>query len=305
MGTFLGIDTSNYTSSGALFYEDGTINQAKKLLPVSQGQLGLRQSDALFHHTKQLSSVLNQLLPSDIKAVGVSNKPRNVEDSYMPCFLAGVNTAEVLAKALDVPIHYFSHQQGHLAALYSVNRLDLLEKDFLAFHLSGGTSEGLLVKNTLKGDIEIISETLDLNAGQVIDRVGKMLEFPFPSGKYLEELALNFNGSFKIKTAVKGNNFALSGVENLCLKMLKDGKTKEEISAFCLEYIIKTIDKVLENLIEKHKGLEIVFSGGVASNSIMRERFSGKYQAYFAEPIYSADNAAGIAVLTAYKHGKF
>ncbi len=302
MKSVLGIDTSNYTTSVALSLDNHEIVQEKMLLPVASGSLGLRQSDAVFHHTKQLPQVFQKLPKTDITCIGVSEKPRNITSSYMPCFLTGVGTAEILANALSVPLHKFSHQQGHIAAaLYSVNRLDLLDKSFLAYHLSGGTSEVLLVKNGVLNEIEIIGETLDLNAGQVIDRVGKMLDLPFPSGRYIDELALKSSvKKFSIKPSIKGCNFALSGVENKCKNMLD--KDKEEVAAYCLEYIIQTIDKVTENILLEYKDMPIVFSGGVSCNTMLKERMQ-KYNALFAEPVFSADNAAGVAVLARYKEG--
>ena len=143
----LGLDTSNYTTSAALL-QIGKMTSCGKLLPVKPGEIGLRQSDAVFHHTRQLPQVMAELggAVRHARAIGVSNRPRDAEDSYMPCFLVGIGTAEMLGQALGVPVHRFSHQQGHIAAaLYSAERLDYLERPFLAFHLSGGTTEAVLV----------------------------------------------------------------------------------------------------------------------------------------------------------------
>ena len=146
MSLFLGIDTSNYTTSVALYDSaTGEIAQKKQLLPVREGQLGLRQSDAVFHHTAQLHTLFGELLegvnPREIAAIGVSTRPRPVDGSYMPCFTVGENTAKILSAVLRVPLFVFSHQEGHIAAaLYSAKRDDLFDKEFLAFHVSGGTT---------------------------------------------------------------------------------------------------------------------------------------------------------------------
>ena len=100
----LGVDTSNYATSLAVFDTAGEVVCAKKrFLPVKPGQLGLRQSDALFHHTTALPEMLHELAQefdlTRIDAVGVSQKPRPAEGSYMPCFLAGVNAATAFAAA--------------------------------------------------------------------------------------------------------------------------------------------------------------------------------------------------------------
>ena len=143
----IGIDTSNYTTSAALV-KDGRVEvNSKKLLPVRPGELGLRQSDAVFHHVQQIGDVLAPVLSAcgPVRAVGVSTRPRAVEGSYMPCFTVGAAVARALAMSHRVPLHTFSHQQGHIAAaLYSAGQLSLLKETFLVFHVSGGTTEALI-----------------------------------------------------------------------------------------------------------------------------------------------------------------
>ena len=304
MALYLGIDTSNYTTSTALYNsETGEMKQSKRLLPVKKGELGLRQSDAVFHHTQQLSELFLSLMADvneEIEAVAVSSRPRPVDGSYMPCFTVGLNSAQMLATALNVPLYTFSHQEGHIsAALFSADMTELFSKEFLAFHVSGGTTEGLLVKpNEFCGfDIELVAETLDLNAGQAVDRVGLMLDLQFPCGKELEKLALNFTESIKVKPCLKGANCCLSGVENICKKLLNEGKSKEYISAFCLKFIEETIFKMTEKLLEQYGDLPVVYAGGVMSNSIIQKNLKSKINCVFAKPEYSCDNSAGIAYL--------
>lgn len=304
MALYLGIDTSNYTTSTALYNsETGEMKQSKRLLPVKKGELGLRQSDAVFHHTQQLSELFSSLMTDvneEIKAIAVSSRPRPVDGSYMPCFTVGLNSAQMLATALNVPLYTFSHQEGHIsAALFSADMTELFSKEFLAFHVSGGTTEGLLVKpNEFCGfDIELVAETLDLNAGQAVDRVGLMLDLQFPCGKELEKLALNFTESIKVKPCLKGANCCLSGVENICKKLLNEGKSKEYIAAYCLKFIEETIFKMTEKLLEQYGDLPVVYAGGVMSNSIIQKNLKSKINCVFAKPEYSCDNSAGIAYL--------
>ena len=207
MSVYLGIDTSNYTTSVCLYLaEDGSVISKRKLLPVRDGELGLRQSDAVFHHVQQLPDLFSQAFAEykgEIKAVGVSYAPRTVEGSYMPCFTVGLTSARILSESMRIPMYTFSHQQGHIAAaLYSINRLDLLHQPHIAFHVSGGTTEALGV-NMDEGFLStrLIAKTLDLNAGQLIDRVGVMLGLHFPCGKELEQLALECNETIRPKTA--------------------------------------------------------------------------------------------------------
>lgn len=299
----LGIDTSNYTTSVALMNDRGEIIQRKKLLHVKKGSVGLRQSDAVFHHTQQLYSLYSELVndidTSEIKAVGVSVKPRPVDGSYMPCFTVGYNAARMISDTLKVPLYTYSHQEGHIAAaIYSAKCEKLFKEKFIAFHVSGGTTEAVLAEPDGSGfKAEIIANTLDLNAGQAIDRVGVMLGLDFPCGKELERLALKYDGEVKVKPTLKGADCCLSGLENLCRKMYDSNMSKEHISCFCLKYIEATLCAMTEELISAYGNLPLLFAGGVMSNSIIRNTIENKFSAHFAAPEFSADNAAGIAYL--------
>lgn len=304
MSYFLGIDTSNYTTSVALYNSDNNeIISKKKLLPVKPGEKGIRQSDAVFHHTVQLPELMDELFEGkqyDILGVGVSVKPCNEEGSYMPCFLTGISVATSISNALNIPLYRFSHQDGHIvAALYSADKIDMINQRFIAFHISGGTSQALLVEPDDKYfKTKIISDSLDLKAGQAVDRVGISIGLKFPCGPELEKLALNSNKKLqKIKVFRRDGNFSLSGVENKCKKMLDGGETQEDVSMFCLSYIYSAIDDTVNEILLNYGNLPVVFSGGVMSNSIIRKELLKKYNSYFAEPYYSSDNACGIAIL--------
>ena len=165
----LGVDTSNYATSLAVFDTAGEVVCAKKrFLPVKAGQLGLRQSDALFHHTAALPEMLQELAQefdlTKIDAVGVSQKPRPVEGSYMPCFLAGVSAATAFAAARDIPLIHTTHQQGHAAAaLYAAKGEALFSQKVLLFHISGGTTDLLLCDQVRA--ITTLGTSTDLYAG--------------------------------------------------------------------------------------------------------------------------------------------
>lgn len=310
MALFAGFDTSNYTTSVALFdSETGKVIHRKKLLPVKEGSLGLKQSDAVFHHVKQLPELVSDLfaeMDQPLKAVGVSTKPRSMDGSYMPCFLVGNLAAETTCAVAKAPKYEFSHQQGHVAAaLYSCGRLDLLKQEFIAFHFSGGTTECVHVRPDEEQILstEIIAESLDLKCGQVIDRVGNMLNMPFPSGKYLDELSQKSNKTYKVKPTFKDNNVCVSGVENQCKKRLEQGEAPEDVAKFCLESVCAIVETMIRHNMEQYPGLPLIFSGGVMSNSLIRARVTEKFGGSFAAPEFSSDNAAGIAVLTAVKAG--
>ena len=298
-----GIDSSNYRSSAAVVFDDLKYQSNRKLLQVAKGERGLRQSDAVFLHTKQLPYLIKELLlnidVSDISCIGVSDKPRRVENSYMPCFLTGLGYAEILSSALNVPLFKFSHQEGHIAAaLLSSGRLDLLDKEFIAFHVSGGTTEALLVSPADVGfNAKIIAKTLDLHLGQVIDRIGVKLGLDFPAGEQLEKLALKGNSIKKPKPCIKGFDCALSGAENICQKMLDDGELYENIAAYAIDFAAETLCQMTLKLKNEFGNLPFVYSGGVMANNIIKNKLQQITNANFASIELSGDNAVGIALL--------
>lgn len=313
MGLYLGIDTSNYTTSVAVYDSvSKQVVQSKRLLPVKSGELGLRQSDALFHHTVALPELVEETLSKieykKIDAVAVSNRPRNVSGSYMPCFLSGVSVARGIAAALGVPCYFFSHQEGHIAAaMYSANRMDLLSQEFVAFHLSGGTTEALLVKPHTGEhvfDAEIIAKSLDLKAGQSVDRIGVMLGLDFPAGMALDALAQKSDKEYKLKPFMRGCDCSFSGLENKAKDLFNKGEKKEDIAKYCFDYIKHALDSMTKAIIEQYGELPLLFSGGVMSNTIINKFITERYNAFFASPVFSSDNAAGIALLASVRNEK-
>ena len=305
MPEFLGIDTSNYTTSAAVYVsEDNRIYQTKKLLPVKEGELGLRQSDAVFHHTKQLPEMIERLFgETELSApmtVTASARPRNTEGSYMPCFLCGEGFARSYSAVTGAKLYTTSHQIGHiLAALYSADRLELVKEPFIAFHVSGGTTDCLLCEPDEDNVLSIseIGTSLDLKAGQAVDRTGVMLGLRFPCGAELEKLAAGADKHYKVKPVLKNGSCCLSGVENKCGSMLKNGESPENTARYCLDFIADTIIAMTAYAVEKHGELPLVFAGGVMSDVIIRDRIISRYpSASFAEPQFSCDNAAGVAI---------
>ena len=310
----LGIDTSNYTTSVSVMTLEGELlANLKRLLPVKPGERGLRQSEAVFAHTVNIPELMKEvgeiLQGRSIVAVGVSSKPRNIEGSYMPCFLSGIAAAESIANVLGVKLYRFSHQCGHImAAVYSSGEEALLGCDFGAFHISGGTTELVRVTPTENGfETELVGGTADLNAGQVIDRIGVYLGMKFPAGPALEAEALkNTEKIPKKKISSNGMIVNLSGLENMAIKLYSDTNNIPLTSAFVFDYIGKAISAMLDGYTEQYGEGKVVCAGGVMCNSIIKAMLKEKYDVCFAEPSMSADNAVGIAALTlrAYKSEK-
>ncbi len=297
----IGIDTSNYTTSIA-FYDGKDGENCSRILPVKQGELGLRQSDAVFAHTKSLPELSGRLFShvrgEDITGVGVSTRPRAVAGSYMPCFLVGYSHGKLLADALGVPLIEVSHQQGHVAAsLWSSGHMELMEQPHLAWHLSGGTTELLLVEPEGRNvSCTRIGGTTDISAGQLIDRTAQLLGLPFPGGKHLDALSkeAEHQAFFRVKCA--NGEFSLSGVQNKVQQYYASGKTPAETAAYSLGSVIHGVFTATQQAMAAYPGLRVVFSGGVASNSLLRQKME-PLKPIFAQPQFSADNAMGVAVL--------
>ena len=298
----IGIDTSNYTTSIACFDGVGGLN-CSKLLPVKQGELGLRQSDAVFAHIKSLPELSGRLFDhmdvGAITAVGVSTRPRAVDGSYMPCFMVGYTHAKLLSDALKVPLIEVSHQQGHVAAsLWSADHMELMDLPHLAWHLSGGTTELLLVEPDGKNvKCTKIGGTTDISAGQLIDRTGVMLGLPFPAGKHIDALSKEASMKEVFKVKCPGMEFSLSGVQNKVQQFHAKYENPAETAAYALRCVAGAVYQATKNALKEYPGLRVVFSGGVASNSMLRDVIA-PLDPIFSQPQYSTDNAMGVAVLT-------
>lgn len=306
---YLGIDTSNYTTSVALLSSDGSlIANIKRPLPVKQGERGLRQADALFAHIKNLPSAMREakeyLAGRSPAAIGVSEKPRNAEGSYMPCFLAGISAAESASAVTGAKIYRFSHQCGHImAALYGSGRFDLLGKSFAAFHVSGGTTELVRVRSSSAEGFctELLGGTKDVNAGQIIDRVGVLMGLSFPAGPAMEELALKNTKKPPVRRIRETDlSVNLSGVENLAAKLYAETGDRSLVADFTLRTIGGALISLSEGYENRYGKSEFVYAGGVISNSIIRSMLAGRFAASFAPPALSADNAVGVACLARY-----
>ena len=305
----LGVDTSNYTTSLAAFDLDGKLLANVKVpLRVSEGARGLRQSDAVFEHTRNIPIAINELSAlvdiSRAIAVGCSEKPRNAEGAYMPCFLSGIAAAECFAAATGAKKYAFSHQDGHIrAAAYSAG-FDIKDgEDFAAFHVSGGTTELLHVhpeRGALK--VTLIGETKDLNAGQLIDRIGVKMGLKFPCGAEMDKLALKCKEKPKgLKVCVNGMNCNLSGGENLAGSLYEKSGDRELTSAYAFAFVAKTLTKMTEALRESYPDIPVVYAGGVMGSRYIKGILNFK-NVYFAEPQFSSDNAVGVALLAYEKY---
>ena len=309
---FLGIDTSNYACSVAIYDSTGNSFAANERidLPVKKGELGLRQNEAVFEHTKLLPILFGRTSISDklnsIAAVAVSAAPTGEPGSYMPCFLAGLSVATAVSVALGVPLYRTNHQAGHIMAAVHSCRSDKLDRGkFYAVHLSGGTTD-LLCCNTLFAMPEVmpVSSSSDLHAGQCVDRIGRMLGIEFPAGKMLSALAANAPYTIKPRCSMLAcGKCSISGLQNQCEQMFNAGEEKSVIARYCLESIAETVLGIVKA--NCNDSLPVLMSGGVSSSDIIKSYLSDRDARFlFAEPDFCRDNAAGTAILASRLKGE-
>ena len=300
----LGLDTSCYTTSAAL-YDGAEPRQNRRLLPVPAGERGLRQSEAVFAHVKQLSQILLPLLEEigeeKISCVCASVSPRDGEDSYMPVFQVGASHGRAIAAALQVPFYETTHQRGHIAAAKWGTGLN--SDRFLALHLSGGTTDVLLLDGE---NLTPIGTSIDLHAGQLVDRVGVALGLPFPSGPYLEELALQGKSQARVPVSMEkdGLRCHLSGAEAQLMRMIQSGEKKEDVAAETYSILQRTVLRLLEAAAEATGTKDILLAGGVASSQLFRQLLCQRNEKrrtglnlFFGRPEFSGDNAVGAAII--------
>lgn len=309
MSNILAFDTSNYTTSACVFStEHGILWENRILLPVREGECGVRQNDAVFLHTKNLQTLFDAVPKFTIDFVCASKCPSEKHNSYMPCFNVGMAFAKTISSLLSVPYYECSHQKNHIcAAIYSTNNLNLLKEHFIAYHVSGGTTDVCLCSPSNNGAFDVlkIGGTADISCGQLIDRTGVMLGLAFPAGKSIESLSdSNLTGKVKIKNTDGYFNF--SGFENKTSDMFKSGNSKEQISNFALDVVCSFLISSITYFRQKYNNIPIILSGGVMSNKIISNLVSNQFNnIYFSNPKYSVDNALGTAVLCAFEMGLF
>lgn len=305
---YLGIDTSAYTTSFAAVAEHGLAWEKRLVLDVPLGDTGLAQSAAFFQHVQNLPELVQAVpafLWTELAAVGVSTAPRPVGGSYMPVFTAGFAVAQAVAAARQIPLLLTSHQEGHVAAGL-VSAGGPLSERFLALHLSGGTTELLLVERGEAGKFKLtlLGGTTDLHAGQFVDRVGVRLGLEFPAGKHLEQLASGASpeAASLLPSAVQGLKVSFSGVESAARRLISQGVPYPEVARAVEGCVARTAAKLISEGKRQTELAEVLVVGGVSANKFIRSelerRLGSAVHLYWALPDWSRDNAIGVAFLT-------
>ncbi|MDY3957111.1 MAG: glycoprotease [Allisonella histaminiformans] len=314
MARFIGIDTSCYTTSVAVYdSQQGLVAEERTVLKVKQGHRGLSQSEMVYQHVRNLPELFHKIGNEihSISGIGVSAFPRRRADSYMPAFLVGKGAGEMLSQTLHVPLYLFSHQENHAMAAMR-NRPEIWNIPFYMMHLSGGTQDVLSVTWEAENmHFKNVMTSMDITAGQLIDRVGVALGLPFPAGKHVEALAKGADNPCQFPVARVKNAFSFSGVETTVQKCIREGnQSSENVAAGVLQAIGRALKKELLSY-PFESGRTMIAVGGVMSNTYLRHIVMeiGKKKGLtvlFADPVYSSDNASGNAfgAFMRYSHEK-
>lgn len=314
MGLVLGVDTSSYTTSLCLLDANGDmVSEQRKILDVASGSRGLRQSEALFQHVRNLPTLTEQISSDlgggNLVSIGVSSKPRPQEDSYMPVFLPGISLARSLSNILGIPCYELSHQENHIwAGLASAQGPK--EFPFLAVHLSGGTTELTLVNRdplSWNLQVQLLGGSSDLHAGQLVDRLGVKLGLPFPAGSHLEELALKTTNTVTIPSFHRSGEISFSGPLT-ALERLVGQENPETLARSCFLVISRTLIKWIQWAENITPCRQLLIVGGVAANSLIRQDLTASlpnWKLFFAKPEHSVDNAYGSAFYAGLASGLF
>ncbi|MDO4393264.1 MAG: peptidase M22 [Bacillota bacterium] len=315
----LGIDTSNYKTSIAVVDNDyNIVCDLRNFLEVRKGERGLRQSEALFQHVQNLPELMERIpvdLDGKLDAVAWSNRPRPVENSYMPVFNAGISTGRSIAAVNGVLGIGFSHQEGHIEAVKHDTGFES-DEPFLACHFSGGTTEIVIVKprdrdvvlNTgVFYKIFLVGGTRDIAYGQLIDRAGVAFGYRFPAGEILDKIACSCDHATNILTPIKCRHayFNISGIDTQIKRCIEDEGYGNEKESFIKEIFLRIGESIKESIYQAANMTEInkvVMSGGVMSSRFIREYISNSpklkdVNVYFGDNNMSQDNAVGLAVL--------
>ena len=308
---YLGIDTSCYTTSVAIVSErEELLAEERQLLQVPIGKKGLSQSEMVFQHIRNLPCLFTkawQKVSPDyqLQCLAVSAWPRRRDDSYMPAFWAGKSIAMSISATMRIPLFEYSHQENHIFAAIR-EYPELWGQSFYMLHLSGGTTDILEIQwqNHLPVATEIAS-SVDISAGQLIDRCGVLLGLSFPCCPQIEKLAQSSSANVHLPISRNPQKISFAGAETALKRELSIGNWSPEMAAWA---VLDCIERTLRRFFVRGKwntSYPLVAVGGVMANQYLRKELAKTLlnkgmQAIFATPLYSSDNATGNAFAAMY-----
>lgn len=302
---YLGIDTSCYTTSVAAIDEEGLlVGEARRILTVKSGNCGLMQSEMVFQHTRNLPELVETVFKDknfEIAGIGVSGYPRPIEGSYMPAFLAGMSVARSIAATTGAKLHVISHQENHLeAGMWSAGGPNV--DKFLLLHASGGTTDLILCDKQENGRYNLteVGGSIDLHAGQFIDRIGVALGLQFPAGPALEALAETAKEMVELPVSNRKLTVSLSGPCTFAVRKLETGVDGASLALGVEHCLAETFARLLKKGVEEFGVHNVLLVGGVGCNKYIRRHVENKLakvrtRLWVPDGRFSCDNASGCA----------
>ena len=268
--------------------------------------------------------ILQNIIPKTIKIAGLSKESINIfcatcGPGLIGGLLVGSTVAKAMAVASNKPFYPINHLEGH-ALSAQIN--DEVSFPFLLLLISGGHTQFYLVNNV--GSYKLLGSTIDDSVGECFDKFAKMINMPYPGGKYIESKSKNGNkNKFNFpKPLLKKNNldFSFSGLKTaVILEVNKskkiNNKFKEDLSASFQETVTNILTIKMKFAIQHCKRnypkiKNVVVAGGVAANNSIRLSLKelceeNKLNIYYPPVSLCGDNAAmiGWACLQRFKIG--
>lgn len=232
------------------------------------------------HHVEQITQVIDLAFEEadstidDIDAIAVTEGP-----GLVGALLIGVTAAKTLAFIHDKPLIATNHLAGHIYASQLENELTF---PLMSLIVSGGHTELIYMKDHL--DFEIIGETQDDAVGEAYDKVGRLLDLPYPAGKHMDELANTGVAEYDVPRAMiheDNLDFSFSGMKSAVMNLVHNANQRGEtinhanLSTSFQEAVVEVlVTKVLKALDAHPETKQFILAGGVAANSGLRKGLS-------------------------------
>jgi N6-L-threonylcarbamoyladenine synthase len=302
----LGVETSCDETAAAVV-EDGTkilSNQIASQVEIHARYGGVVPEVASRQHILSIIPIIKQAMTDakvswkELDGIAVTSGP-----GLAGSLLVGVNAAKAIALAHGLPVIGANHLEGHIYA----NWLDGQSIDFpvVCLIVSGGHSDLVLMRG--HGDYAVLGRTRDDAAGEAFDKAARILELGYPGGPAIERAAKGGAASIPLPRAwLKGSSdFSFSGVKTALLRLVEAGKVSSvaDGAASFQEAVVDVLVTKTLMLAKERRVKQILLSGGVAANGLLRKRLAenSPIPVLIPPPVLCTDNAAMIAACGYYR----
>ena len=302
----LGIETSCDETAIAIYdSEHGIIGESVYSQIKMHAQYGgVVPELASRDHCVKIVDVLNEAL-GDIDIKSIDQIAYTSGPGLLGALLIGESFAQGLSTALKVPLIPINHLEGHLMS--PIMEFPEIQTPYISLLVSGGHSMIVDVKE--RGEYEILGQSQDDAVGEAFDKVGKLLDLPYPGGPHIEKLALQGNSKaydFPRPMMHSDNlDLSFSGLKTSVLYTVRDidnltDQIKADIAASFQQAVIEVLSKKIKKAVEISGRTEVIIAGGVAANKALRSAIkdlenSLGIKVFYPSLKYCGDNAAMIA----------